>query len=220
MESTAGSQVGSWGCCSAFGCSAPHSGNQTPIPTLATLDWAALASCDSAHTSCCLPPQHLTLLHCMAEVTPTGTHLQHHHLHVFPLAPAASRRATPSCSKPSQVHMMAREVRTLQKRRPPRSFGGGSGASAYCSQMHQGRNCGPRHRRPCHHSSWMRSSGCPRAEKATELPRERVTGRGTGRAGGTDLIAPGLGSAPVQQHLLDTVGIRHAKAGGALHSGL
>lgn len=153
-------------------------------------------------------------------MTPTGTHLQHHHLHVSPLGPAASRRATPSCSKPSQVHMMAREVRTLQKRRPPRSFGGGSGASAYCSQMHQGRNCEPRHRRPCHHSSWMRSSGCPRAERATKLPRDRVTGLGTGRGGGTHLIAPGLCSAPVQQHLLDTVGIRHAKAGGALHGSL
>lgn len=156
----------------------------------------------------------------MEGVMPTGTHLQHHHLHMSPLIPAVSRRATPSHSKPSQVHTMAREVLTLQKRRPPQSFGGGSEASAYCSQMHRGRNCGPRHRRPCHHSSWMRSSGCPRAERETELPRDRVTSFGAGRGRGTHLIAPGLGSAPVQQHLLDTVGIRHTKAGGALHGGL
>lgn len=32
------------------------------------------------------------------------------------------------------------------------------------------------------------------------------------------LIAPRLGSAPVQQHLLDAVGVGDPKTGGALHS--
>lgn len=96
----------------------------------------------------------------------------------LPVSLLASGSEWESCPELPQAHVMARELHTLRRRRPPRSCGGGSGASAGCSQMPQGRSCGPRRRRPCHHSSWMRSSGCPRAVRVGELPRGRAIGPG------------------------------------------
>lgn len=54
-------------------------------------------------------------------------------------------------------------ILTQRMRRPFQSSGAGFVGSAAHSQKPQGRNCAPGHRRPSRHSSWRRSSGCPRA---------------------------------------------------------
>lgn len=150
---------------------------QTLMPTLTTPDWAVLASLGSVHTATAFPRcPNLIARHRGSDAY--RLHLQCHCPCLrSPLALGSERESHP---EPPQACVMAQELRTLRRRRPPRSCGGGSGASAGCSQTPRGRSCGPRRKRPCHHSSWMRSSGCPRAARAGELLRGRATGPGEG----------------------------------------
>lgn len=123
-------------------------------------------------------------------------------------------------------------ILTLQCWRPPQSFACGCLGSASCSQRTQGKNCAPGHKTPCHYSSWMRSSGYPHAGKTNRIKMEAVIDNDGNIPKSrsvlmmrwalscgclTHLIWASLGTAPVEQHLLNGVCIGYTKAGGTLN---
>lgn len=66
-----------------------------PLPHQTGLHWPL----ETLPTQLLLAPTVPNLVALHGGVTPTRIHLQHHHLHMFPLAPVVSRRATPSHPK-------------------------------------------------------------------------------------------------------------------------